>query len=107
MEPVLRWGEDNKTIPPFKRILMAGKVTLHATYEEAEERTIQMWKFIRIKYKETMAIPFVAGRKAEHEKFAGAEDTYTIEALMHDGKHFSLRQAISSKRFPDAFESNM
>lgn len=31
----------------------------------------------------------MAGRKAEHEKFAGAEDTYTIEALMHDGKHFS------------------
>ena len=51
-----------------------------------------------------MAIPFVAGRKAEHEKFAGAEDTYTIEALMHDGKHFSLRQAISSETdSPDAF----
>ena len=44
-----------------------------------------MWEVYKDCYKETMAIPFVAGRKAEHEKFAGAEDTYTIEALMHDG----------------------
>lgn len=51
-----------------------------------------------------MAIPFVSGRKAEHEKFAGAQDTYTIEALMHDGK--ALQSATShffGSGFPDAF----
>ena len=55
-------------------------------------------------YRETMAIPFVSGRKAEHEKFAGAQDTYTIEALMHDGK--ALQSATShffGSAFPDAF----
>ena len=79
--------------------------TLHATYEEAEERTIQMWEVYKDCYKETMAIPFVAGRKAEHEKFAGAQDTYTIEALMHDGK--ALQSATShffGSGFPDAFD---
>ena len=78
--------------------------TIHATYEEAEERTIQMFKVYQDFYKETMAIPFVSGRKAEHEKFAGAQDTYTIEALMHDGK--ALQSATShffGNGFPDAF----
>ncbi|MCC2859244.1 proline--tRNA ligase, partial [Longicatena sp. 210702-DFI.1.204] len=73
---VLRW---EKTTRPFLRsreFLWQEGHTLHATYEEAEERTIQMWEVYKDCYKETMAIPFVAGRKAEHEKFAGAEDTY-------------------------------
>ena len=51
-----------------------------------------------------MAVPFVAGRKAEHEKFAGAQDTYTVEALMHDGK--ALQSATShffGSGFPEAF----
>ena len=53
----------------------------------------------------TMAIPYVSGRKAEHEKFAGAQDTYTVEALMHDGK--ALQSATShffGNGFPDAFD---
>ena len=101
---VLRW---EKTTRPFLRsreFLWQEGHTLHATYEEAEERTIQMWEVYKDCYKETMAIPFVAGRKAEHEKFAGAEDTYTIEALMHDGK--ALQSATShffGNGFPDAF----
>jgi prolyl-tRNA synthetase len=79
--------------------------TIHATHEEAEERTIQMWQVYKDFYEETMAMPFVAGRKAEHEKFAGAEDTYTVEALMHDGK--ALQAATShffGSGFPDAFD---
>ena len=102
---VLRW---EKTTRPFLRsreFLWQEGHTLHATYEEAEERTIQMWEVYKDCYKETMAIPFVAGRKAEHEKFAGAEDTYTIEALMHDEK--ALQSATShffGSGFPDAFD---
>ncbi len=101
---VLRW---EKTTRPFLRsreFLWQEGHTIHATYEEAEERTIQMLHVYEDCYKETLAIPFVSGRKAEHEKFAGAQDTYTIEALMHDGK--ALQSATShffGSGFPDAF----
>ena len=102
---VLRW---EKTTRPFLRsreFLWQEGHTIHATYEEAEERTIQMWHVYEDFYKETMAIPYVSGRKAEHEKFAGAQDTYTVEALMHDGK--ALQSATShffGNGFPDAFD---
>ena len=101
---VLRW---EKTTRPFLRsreFLWQEGHTIHATYEEAEARTIQMFHVYEDCYRETMAIPFVSGRKAEHEKFAGAQDTYTIEALMHDGK--ALQSATShffGSGFPDAF----
>ncbi len=101
---VLRW---EKTTRPFLRsreFLWQEGHTIHATYEEAEQRTIQMLHVYEDCYRETLAIPFVSGRKAEHEKFAGAQDTYTIEALMHDGK--ALQSATShffGSGFPDAF----
>ena len=93
-------GEDNETVPSFQRFLWQEGHTIHATYEEAEQRTIQMWQIYKDFYKETMAVPFVAGRKAEHEKFAGAQDTYTVEALMHDGKAL---QSGTSHNFGDGF----
>ena len=105
---VLRW---EKTTRPFLRsreFLWQEGHTLHATYEEAEARTIQMWEVYKDCYRETMAIPFVAGRKAENEKFAGAQDTYTIEALMHDGK--ALQSATShffGSGFPDAHHKTL
>ncbi len=102
---VLRW---EKTTRPFLRsreFLWQEGHTIHATYEEAEARTIQMFHVYEDFYKETLAIPYVSGRKAEHEKFAGAQDTYTVEALMHDGK--ALQSATShffGNAFPDAFD---
>ena len=93
----MRW---EKTTRPFLRsreFLWQEGHTIRATYEEAEARTIQMFHVYEDCYRETLAIPFVSGRKAEHEKFAGAQDTYTIEALMHDGRRFSPQQAISSE----------
>ncbi|MFI3171816.1 MAG: proline--tRNA ligase [Eubacteriales bacterium] len=102
---VLRW---EKTTRPFLRsreFLWQEGHTIHATYEEAEQRTLTMLNAYQECYKECMAIPFVSGRKAEHEKFAGAQDTYTVEALMHDGK--ALQSATShffGKSFPDAFD---
>ena len=101
---VLRW---EKTTRPFLRsreFLWQEGHTIHASYEEAEERTILMHQIYKDFFRETMAIPFVSGRKAEHEKFAGAQDTYTVEALMHDGK--ALQSATShffGNAFPDAF----
>ena len=97
---VVRWEKETRPFLRSREFLWQEGHTLHATYEEAEERTIQMWEVYKDCYKETMAIPFVAGRKAEHEKFAGAEDTYTIEALMHDGKAL---QSGTSHNFGNGF----
>lgn len=97
-------GEDDKTVPAFQRILWQEGHTIHATYEEAEERTKQMWRVYRDFVQDVLAIPVVSGRKTESEKFAGAQDTYTIEALMHDGK--ALQSGTShffGSAFPNAF----
>ena len=74
--------------------------TAHATAEEAEERTIQMLNEYADFAEQVLAIPVIKGRKTEKEKFAGAEATYTIEALMHDGKAL---QSGTSHNFGDGF----
>ena len=58
---------------------------MHETEEEAREETLRMLRVYTDFYKETLAIPAVIGRKTEKEKFAGAEETYTIEPMMHNG----------------------
>lgn len=60
--------------------------TIHATAEEGRERTLLMLKVYEELLTESLAIPLVVGRKTDSEKFAGAEETYTVEAMMHDGK---------------------
>ncbi|WP_204215251.1 MULTISPECIES: proline--tRNA ligase [unclassified Thomasclavelia] len=83
---VVRW---EKTTRPFLRgaeFLWQEGHTVHATKEEAWAETLQMLKIYEDTARELLAIPMVTGRKTEKEKFAGAEATYTIEALMHDGK---------------------
>ena len=74
---------------------MAGRHTAHATAEEAEARTQQMLNLYADFCEEVLAIPVIKGRKTDKEKFAGAEATYTIEALMHDARHSSQVQAIT------------
>ena len=83
---VVRW---EKTTRPFLRtteFLWQEGHTIHATKEEAEAETIQMLNIYSEFCENMLAIPVVKGRKTEKEKFAGAEATYTIESLMHDGK---------------------
>ncbi len=97
---VVRW---EKTTRPFLRsmeFLWQEGHTAHATAEEAEERTIQMLNLYADFCEEFLAIPMVRGRKTDKEKFAGAEATYTIEALMHDGKAL---QSGTSHNFGDGF----
>lgn len=97
---VVRW---EKTTRPFLRsmeFLWQEGHTAHATAEEAEERTIQMLNLYADFCEEVLAIPMVRGRKTEKEKFAGAQATYTIEALMHDGKAL---QSGTSHNFGDGF----
>jgi prolyl-tRNA synthetase len=83
---VVRW---EKVTRPFLRtteFLWQEGHTLHATEEEAEEETMRMLGVYRSFYEEMLAVPVVPGRKSESEKFAGAEKTYSVEALMSDGK---------------------
>ena len=80
-------GEDHETVPSFPgSSLWQEGHTAHATAQEAEERTIQMLNVYADFCEEVLAIPVIKGRKTDKEKFAGAEATYTIESLMHDGK---------------------
>jgi prolyl-tRNA synthetase len=83
---VLRW---EKVTRPFLRtteFLWQEGHTLHATEAEAEEETLKMLLVYRSFSEEILAMPVVWGRKSESEKFAGALRTYSIEALMGDGK---------------------
>ncbi len=83
---VVRW---EKTTRPFLRgseFLWQEGHTIHATAEEAKEETMRMLDIYESTARDLLAIPMVTGKKTEREKFAGAEETYTIEALMHDGK---------------------
>jgi len=97
---VVRW---EKTTRPFLRsmeFLWQEGHTAHATAEEAQERTQQMLNLYADFCEEILAIPMVRGKKTDKEKFAGAEETYTIEALMHDGKAL---QSGTSHNFGDGF----
>ncbi len=97
---VVRW---EKTTRPFLRsseFLWQEGHTVHATAEEAQERTIQMLNVYANFCEKYLAIPMIKGRKTDKEKFAGAEATYTIEALMHDGKAL---QSGTSHNFGDGF----
>lgn len=97
---VVRW---EKTTRPFLRsreFLWQEGHTLHATAEEAIEETEKMLNVYTKFCQEYLAIPVVQGMKTESDKFAGAERTYCIEALMHDGKAL---QAGTSHYFGDGF----
>lgn len=97
---VVRW---EKTTRPFLRsreFLWQEGHTAHASKEEAEDRTIQMLNLYADFCEQILAIPVIKGRKTDKEKFAGAEATYTIEALMHDGKAL---QSGTSHNFGDGF----
>ena len=59
---------------------------MHRTAKEAEERTVQMLNIYADFFEKDLAMPVIKGQKTDKEKFAGAKATYTVEALMHDGK---------------------
>ena len=73
---------------------------MHRTAEEAEERTVQMLNVYADFFEKDLGIPVIKGQKTDKEKFAGAEATYTVEALMHDGKAL---QGGTSHNFGNGF----
>ena len=97
---VMRW---EKTTRPFLRtaeFLWQEGHTIHATAEEAEQETMQMLHVYRDFLEQICAVPVICGRKSEKEKFAGARATYSVEAMMHDGKAL---QAGTSHNFGTNF----
>lgn len=97
---VVRWEKETRPFLRSREFLWQEGHTAHATAEEAEERTIQMLNLYADFCEEVLAIPVIKGQKTEKERFAGAKATYTIEALMHDGKAL---QSGTSHNFGDGF----
>ncbi len=102
---VMRW---EKTTRPFLRtseFLWQEGHTAHASAEEAEEETMAMLHTYQEFAENCLAIPVLTGRKTEKERFAGAVATYTMEAMMRDGK--SLQAGTShylGQNFATAFD---
>src|SRR6266498_1848082 len=83
---VMRWEKRTTLFLRTSEFLWQEGHTAHRTIEEAEERALMMLEVYRAFAEEDAAMPVIVGRKSENEKFAGALRTYTIEALMGDGK---------------------
>lgn len=97
---VVRW---EKTTRPFLRsreFLWQEGHTIHASSEEAREETLKMLNIYADFCEDVLAIPVIKGEKTEKERFAGAEATYTIEALMYNGVAL---QSGTSHYFGDGF----
>ncbi len=101
---IVRW---EKTTRPFLRsreILWQEGHTMHRTSEEAMAETLRMFNVYKTFQEDYLAIPVITGKKTDKEKFAGAEVTYTIEAMMYDG--YALQNGTShyfGNHFADAF----
>lgn len=97
---VMRW---EKTTRPFLRtseFLWQEGHTIHNNKEEAKEFTLKILDIYKKIAQEKLMLPVISGQKTEHEKFAGAKETFTIESIMHDGQAL---QAGTSHYFEDNF----
>ena len=97
---VVRWEKETRPFLRSREFLWQEGHTAHATAKEAEDRTVQMLNVYAHFLENVLAIPVIKGQKTDKEKFAGAEATYTVETLMHDGKAL---QAGTSHNFGDGF----
>ena len=101
---VVRWEKETRPFLRTREFLWQEGHTMHETKEEAENETYQMLNVYKDFFENYLAIPVISGRKTEKEKFAGAEYTLTIEALMYNG--VSLQSGTShyfGQNFTKAF----
>ncbi|MFR5869856.1 MAG: proline--tRNA ligase, partial [Acutalibacteraceae bacterium] len=87
---VVRWEKSTRPFLRTSEFLWQEGHTVHATYEDAQEETMRMLEVYRDFAYNVLAIPVLTGQKTEKEKFAGAQDTYTMEAIMHDGQALQM-----------------
>ena len=90
---VLRWEKETRPFLRTREFLWQEGHTIHETAEEAEKETRCMLEVYKNFFENVLAIPVVTGKKTEREKFAGAEYTLTVEALMYNG--ITLQSATS------------
>lgn len=103
---VVRWEMRTRLFLRTTEFLWQEGHTCHATAEESRKQALDMLQLYRQFVEDVLAIPVIAGQKSPQEKFAGALHTYTIEALMQDGK--ALQTGTShdlSTHFAEAFET--
>ena len=82
---VVRWEKETRPFLRTREFLWQEGHTIHETVKEAQNETIQMLNVYKSFFEDYLAIPVVVGQKTEKEKFAGAEYTFTLEALMYNG----------------------
>lgn len=87
---VMRWEKSTRPFLRTSEFLWQEGHTVHATLEEAEEETVRMLGVYKEFAENVLAIPVITGQKSAKEKFAGAEHTYTMEAMMQDGKALQM-----------------
>ncbi len=97
---VVRWEKSTRPFLRTSEFLWQEGHTIHKTEDEAKEQTLNMLNLYADFFENYLAIPVLKGRKTDKEKFAGAEATYTIEALMHDCRSL---QSGTSHYFGDGF----
>lgn len=83
---VLRWEKETRPFLRSREFLWQEGHTIHETAEEAQEFTLAMLEVYADIIENLLAIPVLKGQKTKKEQFAGAEATYTVETLMHDGR---------------------
>jgi prolyl-tRNA synthetase len=83
---VVRWEKETKPFLRTREFLWQEGHTVHETAQEAQELTLKMLDIYKKLIEKKLAIPVLQGEKSATEKFAGAENTYTVETLMHDGR---------------------
>ena len=83
---VLRWEKETRPFLRSREFLWQEGHTVHETAKEAEERTLMMLDIYADVIENLLAIPVLKGRKTKKEQFAGADATYTVETMMHDGR---------------------
>jgi prolyl-tRNA synthetase len=87
---VVRWEKSTRPFLRTSEFLWQEGHTAHASHEEAQEETLRMLGVYEEFARNVLAIPVVTGQKSEKEKFAGAQSTYTMEAMMQDGKALQM-----------------
>ncbi|MDD6160848.1 MAG: proline--tRNA ligase [Oscillospiraceae bacterium] len=97
---VLRWEKTSRPFLRHREFLWQEGHTMHATAEEAREETQRMLNVYADFLENVLAMPVVKGQKTDKEKFNGAEETYTVECMMHDKKAL---QSGTSHYFGDGF----
>lgn len=102
---VVRWEKATRPFLRTTEFLWQEGHTVHRTAEEAEQETMQQLEIYRKVIEDELAIPVVPGRKSAGERFAGAVETYTLEALMGDGRALQIATShFLGQNFAKAFD---